>query len=267
MTTTTAAPEPMRSLAWKLAEVMGALHRIPKSGRNEFHGYDYATEADIVEAVRVELATRHIILISTVLEQHREPVGDKGMVLTTLKMEMTFVDGETNEWRSCLWLGAGTDKEDKGVYKAMTGALKYFLLKTFLLPTGDDPDDTPAAAKAKKPTTRTQPQTPSAPQAAAPSPIAAASGEAFTITKVWPANPAQRKPWGVVFGDGKKFTTFDDAVGERAQDLQRRNIQCMRVVEKNAKGYENLMELLAAERAVPLGNNDEPAWMHDEDGL
>jgi hypothetical protein len=29
---------------------------------------------------------------------------------------------------------------DKGVYKALTGSEKYFLMKAFLIPTGDDPE-------------------------------------------------------------------------------------------------------------------------------
>ena len=36
--------------------------------------------------------------------------------------------------------GTGADTQDKGVGKAMTGAYKYMLLKTFAIPTGDDPD-------------------------------------------------------------------------------------------------------------------------------
>ena len=47
-----------RSLVRKLAEVMAAVERVPKNGRNEFHKYDYATESDITTAVRAELAKR-----------------------------------------------------------------------------------------------------------------------------------------------------------------------------------------------------------------
>ncbi len=37
--------------------------------------------------------------------------------------------------------GEGLDQNgDKGTYKAITGATKYFLLKLFLIPTGDDPE-------------------------------------------------------------------------------------------------------------------------------
>jgi hypothetical protein len=36
--------------------------------------------------------------------------------------------------------GQGLDSGDKAPYKAMTGALKYALLQSFLLATGDDPE-------------------------------------------------------------------------------------------------------------------------------
>jgi hypothetical protein len=133
-------PQLSGALAKKLAAVMGAVKRVPKTGHNAFHGYDYATEADIVAAIRDELAQRHVILLPAILARTREPVGEKGQVLTHLDMEFTFIDGESGERETRPWLGAGTDKEDKGAYKAMTGGEKYFLLKTFLVPTGDDPE-------------------------------------------------------------------------------------------------------------------------------
>lgn len=128
------------TLVRKLAAVMAAVHHVPKRGRNAFHGYDYATEADIVAVIRQELATRHVMLIPSVESIDRQPVGEKGSVLTTLSMRFTFLDGESGESLERPWCGAGTDKEDKGLYKAMTGGEKYFLLKTFLIPTGDDPE-------------------------------------------------------------------------------------------------------------------------------
>lgn len=118
----------------KLAEVMGLAGRIEKRGENTFHHYKYAMESDIVEAVRLALAERHVMLIPAVRQVVREGT------LTTALMAFTFTDGETGETATHEWAGTGDDKGDKGLYKAMTGALKYFLLKTFLMPTGDDPE-------------------------------------------------------------------------------------------------------------------------------
>lgn len=132
-------------LVSKLAEVMAAIDRVPKRGKNTFHNYDYAMEADIVAAIRTELSQRHIMLIpSTDGYEFRDlpPKKDgtaRGHVLL-LRMTMTFHDGETGESLSLPWMGAGEDSGDKSIYKAMTGAIKYALMKTFLIPTGDDPE-------------------------------------------------------------------------------------------------------------------------------
>lgn len=124
----------------KLAKIMEAVERVPKRGRNEFHKYDYATESDIVAAIRSEFTKHSIMLIPAVTGGTISPVGDKGVFLTSLDMVFTFYDGSDGTSLAFQWKGYGTDKEDKGGYKAMTGGLKYFLLKTFLMPTGDDPE-------------------------------------------------------------------------------------------------------------------------------
>ena len=63
------------------------------------------------------------------------------MFLTELIMEFTFMDGDSDATIGPLrFAGAGADTGDKGVYKSMTGAEKYFLMKTFLIATGDDPE-------------------------------------------------------------------------------------------------------------------------------
>jgi ERF superfamily protein len=141
-----ATPDKRRLVA-KLAEVMTAVERIPKRGHNVHFNYDYATEADIVAAIRLELAKRHVMLLPAVTAMQRDPVGEKGNVLTTLIMDFTFMDGESGAEITRPWIGAGTDTADKGCYKAVTGGAKFFLLKTFLVPTGDDPEAEQPAAR------------------------------------------------------------------------------------------------------------------------
>jgi hypothetical protein len=133
------------SLVSKLAAVMAAVERVPKRGRNEFHRYDYATEADIVSVVRQELASRKVMLVPSVQNHERHDIttkkNERGDPLTVLHMTFTFYDGDSGESIVMPWLGVGQDGGDKGVYKAMTGGEKYFLMKTFLMPTGDDPEN------------------------------------------------------------------------------------------------------------------------------
>lgn len=128
------------SLVKKLVEVMACIDRIPKSGHNNFHDYDYTTEADVLEAVRGELAKRCVFIVPSVIDSKEIGVGQKGMRVFTLRMRLTAHDGETGEQLSWDMYGQGSDSLDKGAFKAITGAMKYGLLKPFLVPTGDDPE-------------------------------------------------------------------------------------------------------------------------------
>lgn len=131
-----------KSLAAKLAEVMAVVKRIPKRGKNEFHGYKYATEADLADAIRDELSSRGVILIPDVQTVERidttPTAKGKPQFLTNVEIKWTFTDGTDSI--SFMMPGCGIDGEDKGIYKAITGAEKYALMKFFLVPTGDDPE-------------------------------------------------------------------------------------------------------------------------------
>jgi hypothetical protein len=134
-------PEEKKNLIQKAAAVMGVVEHVPKTGRNAFHGYDYATESDIVAAVRKEMARQGLMLIPSVEKVEWGSVAKKNGGtdrLATLTVKFTLTDG--NSSLDFTVLGEGTDQGDKATYKAMTGALKYALLKLFLIPTGDDPE-------------------------------------------------------------------------------------------------------------------------------
>lgn len=127
---------PKPNLAAKLAAIMLDLESVPKRGYNSFHKYSYATEADITEAVRGKLAAAGIIVqVSTTGEP--KVLGE----LMLVPMRLAFLDAESGETLTSDWWGAGSDKGDKALYKAYTGALKYWTLKNLLLPTGDDPEE------------------------------------------------------------------------------------------------------------------------------
>ncbi|WP_051590504.1 ERF family protein [Exiguobacterium antarcticum] len=132
-----------RSLVKKLAEVMSEVKRVPKNGFNKFHKYQYATESDVSDLVRGELAKRSVMLFPSVIShESREHKNRSGSTeyISTIEMEFTFVDGESGETMAFKSVGEGQDAGDKAYYKAMTGATKYALMKVFLISTGDDPE-------------------------------------------------------------------------------------------------------------------------------
>lgn len=130
-------------LVKKLAKVMDEVKYIQKRGFNKFHKYKYATESDVSEKVREVLAEQNVVMLPDVVEHtSREHKNLKGNTeyIATVKVKFTFVDGETGEQLSIHSVGEGQDSGDKAVYKAITGAQKYALMKAFMIPTGDDPE-------------------------------------------------------------------------------------------------------------------------------
>lgn len=133
-----------KKLVSKLAKVMEEVKYIEKRGYNRFNKYKYATESDVSERVREVLSSLNVIMLPDVVEHStREHVNRKGHTeyISTVKVKFTFIDGETNEELSIHSVGEGQDAGDKAVYKAITGATKYALMKAFMIPTGDDPED------------------------------------------------------------------------------------------------------------------------------
>jgi len=124
----------------KLVAVRDGISRIPKNGFNEHHNYAYATEADVVEGIRGLLSEQGLSMtIEVTISRYREKEGSK-MVVTTVPMVIKITDIDTGYEEVYEWEGSGEDPGDKGLYKAITGGQKYFLMKTFLVPTGDDPE-------------------------------------------------------------------------------------------------------------------------------
>lgn len=134
-------------LAAKLAQIMGKIEdRIPKHGWNDFHKYEYVTEADIADHMRGILAEHNVAFLASV-----EEASDLGNNITRLRIKFSFIDGDSDERLDFYGFGDGQDKGDKGIYKAFTGAAKYALMKTFLIATGDDPEDDSKASGRGKP--------------------------------------------------------------------------------------------------------------------
>ena len=121
----------------KIQLVMKEITHIEKDKTNEYHKYDYVSEETIVRAARASFLKHNLILLFSTTQRVRE--GD----LTSVLVEFKLIDlDEGGIYEAKVW-GEGQDKGDKGIYKAYTGALKYFLLKNFLIPTGEDDPEIP----------------------------------------------------------------------------------------------------------------------------
>ena len=141
----TASEAPVQlNLRQKLAEVRRRIGYVQKRGHNERHNYSYVTAADIAGAVGDILAELGVVVVPRLESIAHEPAQTgrtDGEHLTHVVMSYSFVDVDTAEEITVKVAGEGVDAGDKAPYKAMTGALKYALLQSFLLATGDDPED------------------------------------------------------------------------------------------------------------------------------
>lgn len=115
---------------------------------NNFRAISESAILDVIDPVLKEAGIYYTV---DVRDQHldiREAYGPKGKKLqfiATLKVIITFFDGNSTEHTlsdviSTEAVGMGIDDNDKAMGKAYTYAIKYALLKLFRLRYGDDPD-------------------------------------------------------------------------------------------------------------------------------
>lgn len=137
----------MENIHAKMHRVMSEIGTIEKDKRNDFHKYAYASEFAIKQRIQPLLITEGILLSFSVEEASTSEVTTlKGAkeTLTTAKVSFRFTSVEDGSFVEGRFMGQGQDSGDKGIYKAVTGALKYMLTSNFLIPTGDDPEESPS---------------------------------------------------------------------------------------------------------------------------
>lgn len=122
----------------KILTVQKAIESVPKRGFNAFHKYHYATEADILTVKQV-LNNHGLMVLPTTLEQSIGTKAD-GKNWASVTLLFRVVDAETGEAIDSQFTGYAEDAFDKAIYKATTGANKYFYLKFFGIATEDDPE-------------------------------------------------------------------------------------------------------------------------------
>lgn len=139
------------SLYAKMARVMAGLNSLPKDGTNPHFGYKFVEATAVADAVRKGMSEHGIAFFANMTGY-----GEKDGVLT-VSFEFTFADTTTGATTTHQWFGEAASRlksgarDDKAINKAATAAEKYFLLKTFVISTGDEPDaDRDAPQEASK---------------------------------------------------------------------------------------------------------------------
>lgn len=115
---------------------------LKRGGKNDFDHYTYFSEAQYKELFTELLSNAGIEFKATELEVVDIDGTQKQPFAKRVKMEITLTDCDKPEdFETVTTYGEGMDKGDKALFKAKTGALKYYLADNFLVATGDDPEE------------------------------------------------------------------------------------------------------------------------------
>jgi hypothetical protein len=145
-----AAAEPKNSkigIYTRLSRVLAEIGNVPKNGFNEHFKYSYVMESDLADHIRPLLVKHGLGLIYDCVEvSDRIMVNDRGKTVNLVRVKVAITIGAEDSEGNLIGektghaYGEAADSGDKAIYKAMTGAVKYWLYKTFLVSTGDDPE-------------------------------------------------------------------------------------------------------------------------------
>ena len=121
----------------KMLEVMKGVTYLSKDDKVEFKTTKYKaiSEEKVTSTVRAKLIEQGLVIFPIAQVHKRQDT------LSTVDVTYRIVNTENpDEYIDVVSSGTGVDTQDKGVGKAMTYAYKYMLLRTFAIPTGEDPD-------------------------------------------------------------------------------------------------------------------------------
>jgi hypothetical protein len=138
-----------KSVQEAILRVMNDVGYVKKTGTMEFGrtSYTFAQERELIAALRPSMVANGLIMVPKGVTPGTETYDTftKNSKLWRIyraefRFEISHPDSDTSILVSVP--GEGADNGDKASNKAATGAVKYALRQTFLIETGDDPDNT-----------------------------------------------------------------------------------------------------------------------------
>lgn len=130
-----------------------------KDGKNLQQQYKYISEAQYKMYFEQALETVGLDYKMDLDELTFNQNITEKMHMTTINVTIQIIEPETGEVRVYKTFGTGADMSDKGLYKAMTGALKFFIATNFLVaentePENDETDKKPGSNRPASPEKR-----------------------------------------------------------------------------------------------------------------
>ena len=126
----------------KIADIMKNVQYLAKDDKVEFGNTKYKalSEEKVTSIMRKELINHGLVVFPVSQAANRSG----SITHVDVVYRMVNIDNP-EEWIEIASCGDGADTQDKGSGKAMTYAFKYMWLRTFALPTGEDPDKVSSA--------------------------------------------------------------------------------------------------------------------------
>jgi len=121
----------------KIKHIMDKVQYLSKDDNVKFGTTNYKaiSEEKVTALMHEQMANHNLVVYPIEMEHHREGT----LTHVDVKYRIVNVD-KPEEYIDVVSCGDGADTQDKGSGKAMTYAYKYMWLRTFAIPTGDDPD-------------------------------------------------------------------------------------------------------------------------------
>jgi len=133
--------EPLEGLLAKKHQVLSRLV-VEKNGYNDHSGYWFVQADDILASLKDLLADLGLVVKTDCLTMETETIqttSGKPAARVTVMMKYTLTDIESGDYEESTAPGQGNDTGDKALYKALTGAYKYWAIQTFQI-AGDSMD-------------------------------------------------------------------------------------------------------------------------------
>lgn len=220
------------ALYQKIVKVMNEVGQLVKDGTvTDFSGkkmYSYLSEEQTTAELQQAFIKHGLVMFPIKVEDelfYIETVKKGGehvkAPITRVRVTYKICDADTGESEELQSIGYGSDSQDKGSNKAMTGAFKYVQRQTFMISTGDDGDHTSSAALDEQYKHQTQsPQTPQQPRTAPQTNVQNDTGSRQQST---PTDPSKRvyglmnsMNWG--FDDLSRFAS--EVFGKEIRNLK-----------------------------------------------
>ena len=120
----------------RLHAVMKEVSYVQKSQTKVNNQYTFVKSDDVIAKLRDPLLAQNVIIIPTL----ENVIQEGNRTVARVNVKFICIDNPT-DYICVEYVGHGIDNQDKGIGKAITYAIKYALLKMFMIETGDKDDN------------------------------------------------------------------------------------------------------------------------------